>query len=332
MSKKKNQYRFDFLEVFTFFYKWRKHLLIVSIIAAIVSTIISSPIFITPQYKSTALFFPGTTNSIASSLFYTIKQKAMDPLKFGDEEVDEQYMQILESGELKSNVINHFNLMSHYKIDTSGDKYTALFRKYEENIKARKTNYNSIEISVYDYEPKMAANIANYILLMVDTVKKQIQAPVAKQIFSIVEEQYKNKVAYIDSMKSRMRTLGVRGVYLGIKGVYGSPQSKIASEQTGKNSINENGAEYVALEEELNFEVEQLSNLKLKYDQAKVDLDAKMSNIFVINYASPSEGKAYPIRSIIVLLSVLSTFVLACFLIIFIEKFKNFKATITTNS
>ena len=332
MSKKKNQYTFDFLEVFTFFYKWRKHLLIISLIAGVVSAIISSPLFITPQYKSTALFFPGTTNSIASSLFYTIKQKAMDPLKFGDEEVDEQYMQILESGELKSNVMNHFNLMNHYKIDTAGDKYTTLFRKYDENIKARRTNYNSIEIAVYDNEPKMAANIANYILLMVDTVKKQIQAPVARQIFSIVEEQYKNKLAYIDSLKLRMKNLGVKGVYIGIKGVYGSPQSKIGGAETGKSNINENGAEYIALEEELNFEVEQLSNLKIKYDQAKVDLDAKLTNIFVINYASPSEGKAYPIRSIIVFVSVISTFILACFLIIFIEKFKDFKRTLTTNN
>ena len=331
MSKKKNQYSFDFLEVFTFFYKWRKHLLIISIISAVVSAIISSPIFITPQYKSTALFYPSTTNSIASTLFYTIKEKAKDPLKFGDEEVDEQYMQILESGELKSNVMNHFNLMNHYKIDTSGDKYSSLFRKYDDNIKAHRTNYNSIEISVYDHEPKMAANIANYILLMVDTVKKQIQAPVAKQIFSIVDEQYKMKLAYVDTLKYRLKTLGVKGLYIGVKGVYGLSQSKSADVSSNKNGINENGAEYIALEEELTFEVEQLTNLKLKYDQAKVDLDAKLSNIFVVNYASPSEGKAYPIRSIIVLLSVISTFVLACFSIIFIEKFNSFKKTLTTH-
>ncbi|MEI6594791.1 MAG: hypothetical protein WCO28_04450 [Bacteroidota bacterium] len=334
MSKKKNQYSFDFVEVFAFFYKWRIHLLIVSIVSAVVSAIISSPIFITPQYKSTALFFPSTTNSIASSLFYTIKEKAKDPLKFGDEEIDEQYMQILESGDLKSNVINHFKLMDHYKIDSArGDKYTALYRKYEENIKARRTNYNSIEIAVYDNDPKIAADIANYVLVMVDTVKKQIQAPVARQIFTIVEEQYKNKLAYVDSIKSRMKSLGVKGVYIGIKGVYGSLQSRGGADQTGssKNNVSENGAEYIALEEELNFEVEQLSNLKLKYDQSKVDLDAKLSNIFIINYASPSEGKAYPIRSVIVLISVISTFVLACLLIVFIEKFSQFKKALAGN-
>ena len=241
-------------------------------------------------------------------------------------------MQILESSVLKSNVINHFSLLNHYKIDTSrGDKYTALFKRYEDNIKVHRTNYYSIEVAVYDQEPKMAAAIANYILEMVDTVKKQIQAPVAMQIFSIVEQQYKNKIAYIDSLKMRMKTLGIKGVYIGIKGVYGLPQTRNAESTTSKSNINESGAEYVALEEELTWEVEQWTNLKLKYDQAKVDIDAKLSNIFVINYVSPSEGKAYPIRWIIVSLSVTSTFILACFLIIFIEKFKTFKKTLTNN-
>ena len=327
MSKKKNHYSFDFVEVIAFIYKWRIHLLIVTISAAIISAIISSPLFIAPQYKSTALFYPGTTNSIASSLFYTIKEKAKDPLKYGDEEIDEQYMQLLESNDLKSRVINQFDLMKHYKIDAArADKYTALYKAYDNNIKARRTNYNSIEVNVYDEKPEVAASIANYVLVMVDTVKKEIQGRMAKQIFTIVEEQFKNKLAYIDSLKLRMKILGVKGVYIGIKGVYGSPQTRGGAEGgVSKSNISENGAEYVALEEELNFEVENLTNLRLKYEQAKVDLDAKLSNIFVVNYALPSEGKAYPIRSIIVGLSMLATFIFACFVIVFIEKFRQFK-------
>lgn len=327
MSKKKNHYDFDFIQIISFLLKWKKHLVIVTLTGALLAAVISSPLFITPQFKSTALFYPGTTNSIASALFYTSKDKAKDPLKFGDEEVDEQYMQLLESGELKSRVMSHFNLLEHYKIDTARkDKYTALFRVYEKNIRARRTNYNSIEVSVFDEDPKMAADIANYVLIMVDTVKTEIQGRMAKQIFSIVDEQYKNKLVYIDSLKSRMRSLGLKGVYLGIKGVYGSPQIKTSADGSAASSISQNGAEYVALEEELNFEVEQLSNLRLKYDQAKVDLDGKLSNIFVIGYAAPSEGKAYPIRSMIVLLSTISTFLMACVVLIILEKYKEFKS------
>jgi hypothetical protein len=196
---------------------------------------------------------------------------------------------------------------------------------YQKNIRSKRTNFNSIEITVYDEQPKMAADIANYILAMVDTVKFEIQGRMARQIFSIVEEQYNHKLAYIDSLKSRMRALGLKGVYLGIKGVYNTPQVRTGGDQTGKSNISENGAEYVALEEELNFEVEQLTNLRLKYDQAKVDLDAKLSNIFVVGYASPSEGKAYPIRSVIVGFTTLAAFLLACFILLLLEKYQQFR-------
>jgi len=330
MSKKKNNYSFSFIEIIAFLIKWRKQLIIVIVASAILSAIFSGPYFIQPQYKSVAIFYPGTTNSIASNLFYSIKDKAKDPLKFGDEEVDEQYLQLLESSELKQKVMDRFKLMEHYKIDSARkDKFTALYVRYDKNVKIRRTSYNSIEITVFDEDPKMAADIANGILYFIDEVKKDIQGRMAKQIFTIVEEQFKNKIAYVDTLKSHLQMLGMNGVYLGIKGVYGAPQVRKPDESSSsKSNINGNGAEYFALEEELNYEVEQLSILRLKYDQAKVDIEAKLSNIFVVSYAGVSEGKAYPIRWIIVIVSVLSAFVMACLLILFIEKYQEFKRNI----
>lgn len=328
MNKKKNHYNFEFTEVLTFLFKWRKHLLIITLVAAVLAAVISSPLFITPQYQASSLFYPGTTNSISSTLFYTIKEKAQDPLMFGDEEVDEQYIQLLESGELKSKVMRHFNLMEHYNIDTSRrDKYTALYRKYDNNVKCRRTNYNSIEISVMDENPRMAADIANGIMAYVDTVKHDIQGRMARQIYAIVKQQFEQKEAHIDSLKARMRDLGIKGVYLGIKGVYNTPQTGLAG-GAGKSSMSENGAEYVALEEELSFEVEHLANLRLKYEQAKVDMEGQLSNIFVIGYASPPESKAYPIRSVIIIISSLAAFVMACVVLVILEKYQQFRKNI----
>ncbi len=329
MNKKKKHYNFEFMEVIAFLLKWKNHLFIITILAAVIAAIISSPIFITPKFKSKALFYPSTTNSISSELFYGNKDKAKDPLMFGDEEIDEQYMQLLESGNLKSKIMAQFNLMEHYKIDQNRlDKYAALGNKYASNIKTRRTNYNSIEIEVLDEDPKMAADIANGIMSNVDTVKNEIQGRLAKQVFTIVEEQYNNKLAYVDSLKLRMKILGVRGVYIGIKGIYGSPQSKVEAGQSNSN-ISENGAEYVALEEELKYEVEHLTDLRLKYEQAKVDMDTKLSHVFVIEYASPAEGKAYPIRSIIIIISCLISFVMACIVLIAIEKYNQYKNNLT---
>ena len=330
MNKKKKHYNFEFIEVIAFLFKWKTHLFIITILSAVITAIVLSPIFITPKFKSKALFYPSTTNSISSELFYGIKDKAKDPLMFGDEEIDEQYMQLLESGNLKSKIMAQFNLMEHYKIDQNRlDKYAALGNKYASNIKTKRTNYNSIEIEVLDEDPKMAADIANGIMAYVDTVKNEIQGRLAKQVFAIVKEQYDNKLAYVDSLKLRMKILGVKGVYLGIKGVYGSPQAKMETGK-GSNNISENGAEYVALEEELKFEVEHLTELRLKYEQAKVDMDAKLSHVFVVEYALPAEGKAYPVRSIIIIISCLISFVMACLVLVVIEKYNQYKNNLTT--
>jgi uncharacterized protein involved in exopolysaccharide biosynthesis len=324
MSKKKDFYSFDFIEVFAFLNRWKKHLLVIVILSAIVSTIISSPLFITPKYKASALFFPSMTNAISSSLFYEEGPTKEDPLTFGDEETDEQYIQLLVSGTLTSKVIGHFNLMEHYHIDTTrADKHKALYDEYHDNVKIARTNYNSIEIEVLDKDPKMAAALANGIMLCVDTVKQEVQSNVANQIYNIVKEQYETKLAYVDSIKARMKALGIKGVYLGIKGVYGaSAQLKTTNENS---NLSEDGAEYIALEELLTHEVEQLADLHLRYEQAKVDKEAKLSNIFVVNYASAPEFKAYPIRSVIIVFSVFCAFIMGCVVLITIEKYHQFR-------
>jgi uncharacterized protein involved in exopolysaccharide biosynthesis len=63
----------------------------------------------------------------------------------------------------------------------------------------------------------------------------------------------------------------------------------------------------------------------LKYEQAKVDMDARLSNIFVIGYAYPPESKAYPIRSVIIVISSLVAFIMGCVVLVSLEKYSQFK-------
>ncbi|MEI6508559.1 MAG: Wzz/FepE/Etk N-terminal domain-containing protein [Bacteroidota bacterium] len=337
MSKKRNNYNFDFIEVIGFIYKWRKHLIIVTIAAALLSMIFSSSIFITPKYQSSATFYPGTTNSISTALFYSNKERGRDPLAFGDEETDEYFIQLLESGDLKGRIINKYNLMDHYHIkpDTK-DKYTILYRKYDQNVSCKRTNYNSIEINVLDENPQMAADIANAVLTYVDTVKNEIQGRVAKQAFQIVERELVRKQIFIDSIKAALKEIGSKGMY------NVQEQAQALTELQGKGTANqytdkekktigEYGGDYINLENQLIFETANMSDIRKKYEQSKVDVEAKLSNIFVVNYASPAEGKAYPIRSLIVLLSTLITFVTACIVLVIIEKYQQFKKSLANN-
>ena len=85
------------------------------------------------------------------------------------------------------------------------------------------------------------------------------------------------------------------------------------------------GAESQYLYGTLELQVEQLNELKKKLDQAKIDVDARLSNVFILQTAAPAERKTYPIRWMILVGSVIGTFVVSCIVLLFIEKFKNEK-------
>ena len=50
--------------------------------------------------------------------------------------------------------------------------------------------------------------------------------------------------------------------------------------------------------------------IKIKYSQAKVDVNSALPATFEVNKAYPAERKTYPKRSIIVIMAVFSTFIL----------------------
>lgn len=331
MSHKKKQYDYNFITLIQFIVKWKKHLAIITLSAMVLSYFFSSPIFIRPKFKSTAVFYPGTTNSVSSALFYTIKDRARDPLAFGEQENVEQYMQMLQSTHLSDAVQKKFNLMEHYRINPDDKKaLTRLGNKYAENVTISRTHYNSIEVNVLDEDPKLAADIANGIMFGVDSLKREIQRKVAREAFTIVEQEYLAKIATIDSLKNVTKLMGENGIYnveeqsKGLSELIGKGASNAFTDKERKNLGSYSG-EYISINEQLIMEADNLTELRRKYSQAQIDMNSNLSNIFVVSYASPSEEKAYPIKSIIVLLAAISAFAVGCIAIIILERYKSLK-------
>ncbi|OYU94746.1 MAG: hypothetical protein CFE21_13730 [Bacteroidetes bacterium B1(2017)] len=329
MNKKKKQYYFELIDVFHFIIKWRKKLIIICSISAVLAIIISSPFIIKPKFLSTAVFYPSTNNSISSALLTDSRVKQKDPLEFGEQVAAQQYVQILESDYLKGKVIDQFKLAEHYKIEADdSERNYKLGKMYLKNISVRKTPYASIEINVLDEDPQIAANVANGIVMILDSVKTEVQRRLALQALNIIETEYKRKEEEINTIKTRMQELGAKGVY------NVEEQSKAITELIGKNGMNENirqqqnnlamyGAESQSLYNTLELQVEQMNELKKKLDQAKIDVGGNLSNVFILQNASPAERKTYPIRSLIVLGAVLGSFLLSCIVLLFVEKFRN---------
>ncbi|HRG52379.1 MAG TPA: hypothetical protein PLL00_06060 [Bacteroidia bacterium] len=330
-SKNQSPNDFNSLNVLYFIYKWRKVLGIVGISAIVISGIVS--LLIQEKYKSTVILFPATTNSISKVLY----NKNDDVLKFGEEGEAEQMLQILSSEEIKYRIAQKFNLMKHYGIDSTCDqKRTLLENEFQNNITLKRTELMSVKIDVLDKDPVMAADIANDIAALHDSVKIRIQKDRIGKALSIVEKEYKDKMNYVNSLSDSIRKFNSYGLY-----DYES-QSEVMNEQYAiaisrgdsramksledkLKVIGKYGSAYLAIRDQLELQQTQLNLLQTKYEETKVDAEQQLPQKFIVSRAFPAEKRAYPVRWIIVLVSTVSTLILAILVILLIENINEYR-------
>ncbi len=333
MNNTQNYYRPEGL--IAFLYKNRKLLLITGIVTVILSTIVS--FLIQDKYQSSVVMFPTTTNSISKALLDVNNNGKKDVLEFGEEEQAEQLLQILNSDEIRNRVIQKFNLREHYGLKND-EKYvnTKLQKEFEENVTFSRTEYMAVEIEVLDHSPDTAALIANYIAELVDTLKNNMRKKLAREAFQIVKKEYESFKAYIKNIEdslTKLRMLGVNDYesqaerlteQLAIAIVQNN-QSAVKQLQERLDKLSKYGGAYVTLRDLLEYETENLSLLRTKYEQAKVDATANLENKFIVNKAYPAEKKSYPIRWLIVLVSVITSEIFAIILILIKDSIEQIK-------
>lgn len=334
-SKTDSSFDINSGNLFLFFYKWRKPLIILSLVAAVVSAVVS--LLIQNKYKSTVVMFPATTNSISKALLAENFSGKDDVLKLGEEEEAEQLLQILYSDEIRTRIIEKYDLMNHYDIDTSDQyKRTKLQKEFEDNVTFKRTKYMSVEVSVLDHNPDTAALIANDIASLLDTVKNRMRGKMAKDAFKIVKAQYNTQKAYTLMLEDSLRSLGKIGV-----NDYESQvdrlteQLAIAILQDKKKAVKqlekklallgEHGGAFLSLKNQLEFQADKLTFIHTKYEEAKVDAEQNLQHKFIVNNAFAAEKKSYPIRWLIVVISTFSTFLLTLIIILFLESIKTAK-------
>jgi hypothetical protein len=214
-----------------------------------------------------------------------------DILEFGAEEQAEQLLQILNSNKIRARVIQKYNLLEHYKINPdSRYKNTYLFKEYENNISFRRTEFMAVEIEVLDKDPQMAADIANDIAALLDSTKNAMQKERAIKGFKIVKTEYnklKVEILQMEDSLTKLRKLGVNdyetqaeayNTQLAIALSHNNPTGARALEEKLKN-LSEYGGAYVSIRGVLEYEKKQLSVLKTKYEEAKVDAESREKNV-----------------------------------------------------
>jgi len=295
--------------------KYYKHLLVISILSGALSILFSSSLFITPKYKSTAVLYPSNVSP------------------YSNESQTEQMVQLLQSADIRDRIIDTLNLYKHYKIDIDHpQKKSIINNEFAENFSVSKTEFESIEIAILDEDPAMASKIVEN---LIDFADKKIQAIQKQKAFEVVKLNkqmflaVKNQLDSVDTLiKNYSRKFGILdyGLQTSIaqrayfKAVLKGNSKSISETKTLLNNLTEHGYDFVYLGE-------QASTLRAIYNTQTVEYYKSVreyEKIFTYNniVSKPvaADKKAYPVRWIIVAMSVLSSLFLALLVLLVFNK------------
>ncbi len=312
-NAKQTGYNFSSVDLLIYIWKKRTVLIGVGFIAGIASIVIS--MLITPMFQSSVIMFPASNASISKDLLSQNYSGRQNVHGFGEEQEAEQLLQILNSEPIRSRIIQKYELMEHYEIE-QGEKYplTRLYETYQSNINFRLTEYMSVEISVMDQDPEYAANIANDISSLVDTVFNGMKKERAREAFRLVEREYLESEQKLSVIRDSMELFN--GQLSENTNRSGDPTDNLL------RAISENGVLYIAMMNRIRYETALVTDLSMKFKEARLEVEQNLPHKFVVEQAYPSEKKAYPKKSLIVIVSTFASLLFALIVLIVIDNIK----------
>lgn len=292
--------------------RWKFHLAVIVVGAMILAAFFSSPIFITPLFKSFAVLYPSNISAYA------------------DESLSEQMIQVMQSKDIRDSLVKKFDLPRHYGIDPNYEYFTStLLWEFSKNVKISKTPYDAVTIEVWDKDPKIACDMVNEIMNQYNFKLRGLHKEKFKEVVTNYRTVTNYKRMELDSLQERSKELGTKYGLLD----YPNQTREVMRAYLAGGGSGSRGGEVNRLKknlEEKGGEKEMLSNLmiaitkdysafKLDYDRAVLDYNRNYTYVNVLNRPFPADKKGYPVRWIIVVISAFASLFLAIIVIGVIE-------------
>lgn len=312
---------FDNRNLLEILWKWKKHLIIVAIMAILISAFFSSSLFIKPKFKSTARIYP-------SNNIYT----------FSDESESEQLLEIINSQDIKLRVIDVFNLSEVYRINKQDPQYlTYMLAEFNDNVSFKKTEYETVEIQVMDTDPQRACTMCDSIISFFDEKVRSMHSIKYKEVVTISTRDLKKIDNEIDSVTLKMKDLGENYQILDYdaqskeitKGMVKLMAEQKKNTAGGKElqqwmkNISEKGGEFVFLKSQLKNLFFQRDSVKQAHDWALSSANKKIIYGQRVQNPVPADKKSYPVRWLIVLASTFAALFASLLVILVLENKKN---------
>lgn len=307
--------RFTFERFFAVFARHWRLFLGVALVAGVLSTVLSGPRFIHPRYRSTAIVYPVNLTS------YSIETRA------------DQLLQLLQSNSIRDSVVQRFHLAEHYKLDTArqGGR-NALYNLYNERVEVSKTRFESVQVEVTDEDPRLAREMVQMILDQVNLLARRLQREKSHEVLVIAENALRDAKAKLDSVEARLAILRNTNGLL----VYESQTQELTKGYTrlltrgGTQAQKQELLDLLKQLETYGGEFKSLTDLsgmfRVQYNQALIDKEHAVNDITkeltytsTVVYPEVPDKKVYPVRWLILLISVVSTTFL-CYVLVLLRE------------
>ncbi|HLP51414.1 MAG TPA: hypothetical protein VK154_11050 [Chitinophagales bacterium] len=295
--------------------KWKMHILALIVVSAISAAIFS--VFIMDEwYLSYSTFYPTNQALTDRASIFGSETKAE---YFGDKADVNRVLTIANSVPIIDFVIDSFKLAEHYDVSKEKSYWRTIVRKkFEKKYEAIKTERDAVQISLYDTDPKLAAAIVNTIVQKVDVLNKEHVSYSKNKMYDAVNYQvqklkvdaawYNDTLAGLGQRYNIKVTTGADGTVL----VEGNDYHAVQIYKTLMSRQNNTNRE--------------LNNLMNITGQLEVSRQNNETSLYILEKGFPSDRREKPVRSLVVLITVLITAFVSVVGVLLIEQIKEIKA------
>jgi uncharacterized protein involved in exopolysaccharide biosynthesis len=276
-----NEYSFSLLGIFQVLRYYWKTISVFVIVCCIIG--LGVAFYLKSYYKSTCSIY--TLDHRAMVMSSTLGSAEIDDnmfsplgganLRIGTPDDVDQVMGALMSEKVRMQIIQEFGLYQRYNIKPEHPKAKAkMLGILEDNLKIKRTSYNTLEISVWETEPELAQKIANRFATLANEVYSGIFKTNMEKIATAMQEEYQKKQAEVKQLSDSLNLLK-------------------------KQSINP--ANQLVLEQLLIAETRQLSKYKTVLEMSRMDKKHTLDNAMILDEAQPNAKRDKPKRILILL-------------------------------
>jgi capsular polysaccharide biosynthesis protein len=295
------------------------HFVIIGTAAILLSAFFSSPQFITPKFRATARVYPSNLGEMS------------------EESYTEQMLEIMKSVDIKLRIFDAFRLDTVYRISRDDPKYLSyMLGIYDKHVHTAKTEFETVEISVLDKEPKRAAAMCDSLIHFYNEKVREMHSAKNWELVKVLQDDIAKRLADRDSIQQlldRLRTETrvfdivaqepeiTRGYMRALTG--GNLNTADRKEiKTIYDNLMDKGSEIHILERRFESLLQAINELRVSLDKSLSEARKKISYAHIVQRPLVPDDKAYPVRWVIVSLTLASTLFLALLVFAFIDSKK----------